>query len=168
MRRWTNVSIVWTGSPVPATPGYSRVGVDEVQIQLGSPQSGILVVHGLERDPRGPRAPRRQTQQPFAHLHAHVHVHVHAHAHAHALAQTPGSASTRSPWWPEREVHPALWARVSGKLSLVLILDPPGDKASGLGSSSRIEVYVTLLNTLFYHSPTGKWSPGLGLEFDQK
>lgn len=110
MRRWTNVSIVWTGSPVPATRGYSRVGVDEVQIQLGPPQSGILVVHGLERDPRDARVPRRQAQQPFAHLHA----------HAHALAQTPGSASTRSPWWPEREAHPALWARVSGKLSLVL------------------------------------------------
>ena len=134
MRRWTNASIVWTRSPVPATPGHSRVGVDKVQMQLGPLQSGILVAHGLERDPRGPRGPRRRAQQPFARLHAHVH------AHAHALARTPGSASTRSPWWPEREPHPALWARVSGKLSLVLILDPPGDKASGLGSSSRIEV----------------------------
>lgn len=48
---------------VPATRGHSRVGVDEIQMQLGPEQSSILVTHVLERDPRGPRSTSLAAQQ---------------------------------------------------------------------------------------------------------
>ena len=85
---------------VPATRGHSRVGVDEIQMQLGPEQSSILVTHVLERDPRGPRSTSLGAQQRSAQLHAHV--------QAHAHARTPCAASTCSSWRPDREAHPAL------------------------------------------------------------
>lgn len=84
----------------PATRGHSRVGVDEIQMQLGPEQSRILVAHVPERDPRGPQSPSLGAQQLSAQLHAHV--------QAHAHARTPRAASTCSPWRPDREAHPAL------------------------------------------------------------
>ena len=87
-----------------ATRGHSRVGVDEIQMQLGPEQSRILVAHVPERDPRAPLSPSLGAQQRSAQLHAHAQAHAQAHAHA----RTPLAASTCSPWRPDREAHPAL------------------------------------------------------------
>lgn len=59
--------------PFQALRSHSRVGVDEIQMQLCPPQSSILVAHVLEGDPSAAQKHEGPVLQLFAHAHAHAH-----------------------------------------------------------------------------------------------
>lgn len=149
--------------PCSGSTAHSRIGVDEIQMQLGPLESSILVAHVLQRVPRGPWRQGRQTLSCW-------------------LKPSSTPSSTPTPTLKAADKHQfckhALPLLVGGRSSpcavrqeksLFLVLDPHfKHEASLLGSSIHAEIYLTFLHSCSYHSPYGKWSPRFGSEFDQK